>query len=156
MLKKLITAALALSVSATAYAAADPLSQPAPSSRDLTAVQEMTAIVVPNAEVYKELQQFTTLQAQRGGQLVKEVGVGVKSEQGWYNDQVLHYMYVRVNLYRDSHGWKEEAYGKQAVYKLYHDYETFFATHSYVTPENKAMFEPVSYTHLTLPTNSRV
>ena len=50
MLKKLITAALALSVSATAYAAADPLSQPAPSSRDLTAVQEMTAIVVPNAE----------------------------------------------------------------------------------------------------------
>ena len=26
-------------------------------------------------------------------------------------------MYVRVNLYRDSHGWKEEAYGKQAVYK---------------------------------------
>ena len=84
MLKKLITAALALSVSATAYAAADPLSQPTPSSRDLTAVQEMTAIVVPNAEVYKELQQFTTLQAQRGGQLVKEVGVGVKSEQGWY------------------------------------------------------------------------
>ena len=141
MLKKLITAALALSVSVTAYAAADPLSQPAPSSRDLTAVQEMTAIVVPNAEVYTALQQFTTLQAQRGGQLVKEVGVGVKSEQGWYNDQVLHYMYVRVNLYRDSHGWKEEAYGKQAVYKLYHDYETFFATHSYVTPENKAMFE---------------
>ena len=141
MLKKLITAALALSVSATAYAAADPLSQPAPSSRDLTAVQETTAIVVPNAEVYKELQQFTTLQAQRGGQLVKEVGVGVKSEQGWYNDQVLQYMYVRVNLYRDSHGWKEAAYGKQAVYKLYHDYETFFATHSYVTPENKAMFE---------------
>ena len=83
MLKKLITAALALSVSVTAYAAADPLSQPAPSNRDLTAVQEMTAIVVPNAEVYKELQQFTTLQAQRGGQLVKEVGVGVKSEQGW-------------------------------------------------------------------------
>ena len=52
MLKKLITAALALSVSVTAYAAADPLSQPAPSNRDLTAVQEMTAIVVPNAEVY--------------------------------------------------------------------------------------------------------
>lgn len=50
MLKKLITAALALSVNATAYAAVDPLSQPTPSSRDLTAVQEMTAIVVPNAE----------------------------------------------------------------------------------------------------------
>lgn len=63
MLKKLITAALALSVSTTAYAAADPLSQPAPSSRDLTEVQETTAIVVPNAEVYKALQQFTTLQA---------------------------------------------------------------------------------------------
>uniref|UniRef100_UPI00402597C4 hypothetical protein n=1 Tax=Megasphaera micronuciformis TaxID=187326 RepID=UPI00402597C4 len=96
MLKKLITAALVLSVSATAYAAADPLSQPAPSSRDLTAVQEMTAIVVPNAEVYKALQQFTTLQAQRGGQLVKEVGVGVKSEQGWYNDQVLHLTLLHV------------------------------------------------------------